>query len=120
MLGVLIKKKFYNKLVPPSDILTYVNKQAFEKVVLGSVFMVGYFKSPDLIAKHGGDYVIANRILLEDQHLVKALQESGSTYSFPVINESQIGYAMLIGAYSYIAFKFYQGMRDMHAFKGKE
>jgi len=66
LLGILIKKKFYNRLVPPSDVLAYVNKQAFEKVVLGSVFMVGYFKSPELIAKHGSDYVIANRSLLED------------------------------------------------------
>ena len=55
-------------MVPQSDIMTMINERAFKQVVVGSVFMVGYLKTPGI-----NSYVISNRSLIEDKNILESL-----------------------------------------------
>lgn len=48
--------------------MTMINQRAFKEVVVGSMFMIGYLKTPGL-----HNYVISNRSLLEDKQIVETL-----------------------------------------------
>jgi hypothetical protein len=65
----LFKKKLFNCMVPQSDIMTMINERAFKEVIVGSMFMVGYLKTPGM-----RNYVISNRSLLEDKIIMDTLQ----------------------------------------------
>ncbi len=68
LMGFLFKKKFYNCMVPQSDIMTMINERALKQVVVGSMFMYGYLKTPGL-----SNYVISNRSLIEDKQIIETL-----------------------------------------------
>jgi hypothetical protein len=46
-----------------------INERAFKEVIVGSMFMVGYLKTPGM-----KNYVISNRSLLEDKIIMDTLQ----------------------------------------------
>jgi hypothetical protein len=64
--------------------------------------------------------MLANRLLVREDYLIANMRASNTTFSSPIINESQLGYAMLLGLYSYFCYKLIMNMKDMHGFKGKE
>jgi hypothetical protein len=49
--------------------MTMINERAFKEVIVGSMFMVGYLKTPGM-----RNYVISNRSLLEDKQIMDTLQ----------------------------------------------
>ena len=68
----------------------------------------------------GMSYLFANRLLIPEDQLLNILQRSKTTFNSPIVNEAIVLYMLAIGAYSYIAYKLFMGMKDMHGYKGKE
>jgi hypothetical protein len=52
MLGFLLKRGVYDKIINSSDVLALIQMRELKKVILGSALLIGF--------RHGGDYVIAN------------------------------------------------------------
>jgi hypothetical protein len=57
-------------VVPQSDIMTLINERAFKQVVVGSIFMMGYLKSPTAA---GQTFFVSNRSLIEDKQIIDHL-----------------------------------------------
>jgi hypothetical protein len=61
--------------------------------------MIGYYKNPEL------GYAITNHTLLKGEEVARALTESKTTFSSPLINEEHAAYGVMFGIYSYICYK---------------
>lgn len=101
LFSVIFKKRIYNKMIPISDYQFLLRQGAFKKVVVGSIFLLCYFKSPS----EGMQYCLANRSLLAEEEVANALKASDVTYSSPILNESHIAYGIILGFYSYFCYK---------------
>eukprot|EP00347_Sterkiella_histriomuscorum_P003112 403365543 len=108
-------KGLYDSTLPISDTLHLIKMGEFKKVIVGSLFLICYFKSP----QQGMQYCIANRSLISEEGLAQSLHTSQTTFTSPLINETQIGYLMAAGIYSYIVYRLITNLKDMHGFKGK-
>lgn len=67
------------------------------------MFILCYFKQPI----NGMKYMFSNRALIGENDLIKALNSSKTKFNSPLINEVQVGTLILLGAYSYFAYKLY-------------
>lgn len=74
--------------------------------------MIGYSKQ--------GGYAITSHRLLDAKELMPALKDSGTTYTSLIINEEHIAYLLLAGVYSYVCYKAFFFLKDMHGYKAKE
>ena len=50
-------------------------------------------------------YAFANRSLIREDELLDVLYSAKTKFKSPIVNEVQIGSLLLLGAYSYFAYK---------------
>jgi hypothetical protein len=68
LLGVslyLFKRKFYDKIMPFTDVISMLEAEEFRNVIAGGVYLLCQFKGPNK------SYVISNRNLMDDKALVE-------------------------------------------------
>ncbi len=85
---VLLKRGVYDRLMPISEVITMLKDSQFNKVVVGSVFLYCSLKKP---MPNGGSqmgYILANRLLVNEETLNLSLKESNTIFSSPFINEN--------------------------------
>ena len=102
----LFKRGFYDKLIPISDAMSFIERQKFSKVIVGTFFMLCYLKNPSA----GMSYCFSNKQLVSEAFLARQLESSKTTYSSPIINESVVIYGVVIGLYSFLIYKLFLGM----------
>lgn len=112
MLTFMIKRGVYDHIIPSSDILAMIQRKEMTKIILGSVMMLGYSKV--------GGYAVTSHKLLDPKDLMPALKESGTTYTSLIINEEHVAFMVAFGIYSYVCYKAFFYLKDMHGYKGKE
>jgi hypothetical protein len=83
-------------------------------VVLGEALVFGRFKDSSL------GYCIGTKPLIRNEEIIQKLINTNTQYDTPLMNETVIGGLILSGLYSYILYKVFRGMMDMHSYKGKE
>lgn len=83
--------------------------------MFGSLFLLCYLKNP----KGVETYVLSSRSLINTEELVKTLRSTNTTFSSPLVNESHVGWLIILAIYSVLIIKMINQMRDMHGFKGK-
>ena len=85
-------------------------------MLFGSLFLLCQLSNP----KAGSTYVLSSRSLINTEELIKTLRQTNTTFSSPLINESHIGWLIVLCIYAFLFFKMINQMRDMHGFKGKQ
>lgn len=84
-------------------------------MVVGGIFLLCYFKSPGESMR----YCFANRALLTDETIYEALNKSNTTYSSPIISETNLAIIMGYGLVALFFWKMMKDISDIHGFKGK-
>ena len=116
LLSYMLKKKVYDRLVPSSEVMGLIMNQDVKKVLFGSLFLLCQLKNP----KGGTSYVLSSRSLINTEELIKTLRQTNTTFSSPLINESHVGWVIVLCVYSFLFIKMINQMRDMHGYKGKQ
>ncbi|TNV83542.1 hypothetical protein FGO68_gene10618 [Halteria grandinella] len=105
-------------MIPSSDVAGLIASGKVSKAIFGSLFLLFYLKDPK--QHHGHSYLLANRTMLKSDELLQSLKRTNTKYSSLLVNESQIGWSIVLVIYCYFCYKLVIGMTQQNGFKGKQ